>query len=185
MVEALTRIQHGWHHDPFELLGIHPARPGYVVRAFMPSAESVELDGIGVMLRREGSDTFEISISKKQKDALPPHYSLSWIEKGSHESHTVISPYSFQPLLSDFDLGLFAAGTHLHIYRFLGARLQKVDDIDGCLFAVWAPGVKRVSVLGDFNGWHGLRHPMRSRGGSGVWELFIPGLHAEIGRAHV
>ena len=67
MVEALTKIQHGWHHDPFELLGIHPGRPGYVVRAFMPSAESVELEGIGPMSRREGSDTFEININKAQK----------------------------------------------------------------------------------------------------------------------
>jgi|GEM_PF-3629060 len=51
MVEALTRVQHGWHHDPFEWLGIHPARPGYVVRAFMPSAESVDVVGIGPMAR--------------------------------------------------------------------------------------------------------------------------------------
>ena len=79
MVETLTKIQHGWHHDPFELLGIHPGRPGYVVRAFMPSAESVELEGIGPMSRREGSDTFEINISKVQKYSLPQHYSLRWI----------------------------------------------------------------------------------------------------------
>ena len=59
MAEALTRIQHGWHHDPFEWLGIHPGRPGYVVRAFMPSAESVELEGIGPMARYEGTDTFD------------------------------------------------------------------------------------------------------------------------------
>ncbi len=178
MVEALTRIQHGWHHDPFEWLGIHPGRPGYVIRAFMPSAESVELENLGAMTRVEGTDTFEINITKAQKDKLPQHYSLRWIEKGSLESHKVISPYSFQPVLSDFDLGLFSAGTHLHAYRFLGARLQTIDDIDGCLFAIWAPNVKRVSVVGDFNGWHGLRHPMRNRGGSGVWELFVPGLHA-------
>ncbi len=176
MVEALTKIQHGQHHDPFEWLGVHPGRPGYIVRAFMPSAESVELKGIGAMARHEGSDTFEINISKQQKEKLPQHYSLRWVEKGSEESHEVISPYSFQPVLSEFDLGLFAAGNHLHIYRFLGARLQQVDGIDGCLFAVWAPNVKRVSVVGDFNGWHGLRHPMRNRGSSGVWELFVPGL---------
>ncbi|HHJ35857.1 MAG TPA: 1,4-alpha-glucan branching protein GlgB [Gammaproteobacteria bacterium] len=177
MVEALTKIQHGWHHDPFEWLGMHPGRPGYVVRAFMPSAEHVELEGIGAMARREGSDTFEIALNRTQKEALPQHYRLSWTEKGSQQSHAAISPYSFLPVLSDFDLDLFAAGTHLHIYRFLGARLQQIDGIDGCLFAVWAPNVKRVSVVGDFNGWHGLRHPMRNRGSSGVWELFIPGLH--------
>jgi 1,4-alpha-glucan branching enzyme len=178
MVEALTRIQHGWHHDPFEWLGVHPGRPGYLVRAFMPSAESVELDGVGPMSRYEGSDTFEINISKAQRDDLPQHYRLNWIEKGSNEAHSVVSPYSFLPVLSDFDLGLFSAGTHLHVYRFLGARLQVIDGIEGCLFAVWAPNVKRVSVVGDFNGWHGLRHPMRNRGASGVWELFIPGLQA-------
>jgi 1,4-alpha-glucan branching enzyme len=32
----------------------------------------------------------------------------------------------------------------------------------------------RVSVVGDFNAWDGRRHPMRSRGGGGVWEIFIP-----------
>ena len=178
MVEALARIQHGWHHDPFEWLGVHPGRPGYVVRAFMPSAESVELEGVGPMSRYEGSDTFEVTISKAQKEKLPQHYRLHWIEKGSLESHEVISPYSFLPVLSDFDLGLFSAGSHLHVYRFLGAHLQTIDDIEGCLFAIWAPNVKRVSVVGDFNGWHGLRHPMRNRGDSGVWELFIPGLQA-------
>jgi len=29
------------------------------------------------------------------------------------------------------------------------------------LFAVWAPSAKRVSVVGDFNGWDGRLHPMR------------------------
>jgi 1,4-alpha-glucan branching enzyme len=177
MVEALTRIQHGWHHDPFEWLGVHPGRPGFVVRAFMPSAESVELEGIGQMTRYEGTDTFEIKITMEQKEQLPQHYRLHWVEKGSNESHSVISSYSFQPILSDFDLNLFSAGTHLHVYRFMGARLQTIDGIEGCLFAIWAPNVKRVSVIGDFNGWHGLRHPMRNRGGAGVWELFVPGLH--------
>ncbi len=178
MVEAIKRLQYGLHHDPFEWLGIHPARPGYVVRAFMPSAESVDVVGIGAMQRAEGSDIFELAISREQKDTLPQHYSLSWIEKGSGNRHTVVSPYSFEPQLSNYDLDLFAAGKHLHIYRILGARLTVIDGIEGCLFAVWAPNVKRVSVVGDFNGWHGLRHPMRSRGSSGVWELFIPGLHA-------
>jgi len=41
-------------------------------------------------------------------------------------------------------------------------------------FVVWAPNALRVSVVGDFNGWDGRRHPMRSRGATGLWELFIP-----------
>ena len=67
---------------------------------------------------------------------------------------------------------------HLHAYRIFGSRLCVIDDVEGCLFVVWVPNVQRVSLIGDFNGWHGLRHPMRNRGASGVWELFIPGLQA-------
>ena len=43
-------------------------------------------------------------------------------------------------------------------------------------FAVWAPNARRVSVVGTFNEWDGRRHPMRLRPGSGIWELFVPGL---------
>ncbi|MGB5519619.1 MAG: 1,4-alpha-glucan branching enzyme, partial [Gammaproteobacteria bacterium] len=176
MLETITRIQRGWHHDPFEWLGVHTAPSGYIVRAFLPSADSADLVGIGPFQRVEGTDTFELTISQQQRDSLPQHYSLSWIDKQTNHRHTVVSPYSFEPQISQYDLDLFAAGKHLHIYRILGARLCVIDGIEGCLFAVWAPNVKRVSVIGDFNGWDGLRHPMRSRGESGVWELFIPGL---------
>ena len=46
----------------------------------------------------------------------------------------------------------------------------------GVHFAVWAPGARRVSVVGDFNHWDGRRHPMRRRGSTGVWETFLPGV---------
>jgi 1,4-alpha-glucan branching enzyme len=46
--------------------------------------------------------------------------------------------------------------------------------VPGIQFAVWAPNAERASVVGDFNDWNGRAHPMRVRGGSGVWELFIP-----------
>ena len=45
----------------------------------------------------------------------------------------------------------------------------------GVRFAVWAPNASRVSVIGQFNGWDGRRHPMRKHPGVGVWDLFIPG----------
>ena len=50
-----------------------------------------------------------------------------------------------------------------------------LDGVPGVRFAVWAPNAQRVSVVGDFNGWDGRRHPMRKRlTDAGVWELFIP-----------
>jgi 1,4-alpha-glucan branching enzyme len=53
---------------------------------------------------------------------------------------------------------------------------MSIDGMPGVRFAVWAPNAQRVSVVGDFNGWDGRRHPMRKRVEAGVWELFIPRL---------
>ena len=67
-------------------------------------------------------------------------------------------------------------GTHYRNYKKLGAHLRENEGVRGVEFAVWAPNARRVSVVGDFNRWDGRRHAMRSRGSSGIWELFIPGL---------
>jgi 1,4-alpha-glucan branching enzyme len=85
-------------------------------------------------------------------------------------------PYAFPPILTDFYLHLITEGTHYRNYEKLGAHPMILNGIRGVHFAVRAPNAKRVSVVGDFNGWDGRRHPMRVRGGMGVWELFIPGL---------
>jgi 1,4-alpha-glucan branching enzyme len=77
--------------------------------------------------------------------------------------------------LSDLDLHLFGEGNHHHIQQKLGAHLEVHDGIAGTRFAVWAPNAQRVSVVGDFNQWDGNRNVMQRRGGSGVWETFVPG----------
>jgi len=177
MSNDLDRLQQGRHHDPFDYLGRHPHNGGWVIRAFMPSADKVELEQIGPMNRVEGSDLFVIRLTEEQNALLPRHYKLRWQEKHDKSWHEAISPYSFDPQLSEWDLHLFNEGKHHHAWRFLGSHMKTIDGVSGCLFAVWAPNVQRISVVGDFNGWNGLRHPMRNRGHSGVWELFIPGLH--------
>jgi len=80
--------------------------------------------------------------------------------------------------LTDYDLYLFGEGTHTRIYEKLGAHLETVDGTTGVRFAVWAPNARQVSVVGDFNGWSAGSHQLRSRGNSGVWELFVPGMGA-------
>ncbi len=82
------------------------------------------------------------------------------------------------PILGDLDLHLFGEGKHLRIYEKLGAHVTTHERKRGVAFAVWAPSANRVSVVGNFNGWDGGKHPMRNLGSSGVWELFIPGLPA-------
>ncbi|PYV31811.1 MAG: 1,4-alpha-glucan branching enzyme [Acidobacteria bacterium] len=85
-------------------------------------------------------------------------------------------PYRFPPVLTDYDLHLLGEGTHYRNWEKLGAHIVELEGVAGVVFAVWAPTARRVSVVGDFNAWDGRRHPMRARGGSGIWELFVPGL---------
>jgi 1,4-alpha-glucan branching enzyme len=178
MNDHLQRLQNGTHHDPFEYLGRHPQGDGEVIRAFMPMAEEVELIGYGPMQRIEGSDLFEAHLGSREAAAIPHHYKLRCVHKTSGGGREFYSPYSFGPQIGDLDLYLFGMGRHRHAWRFLGAHLASVDGVSGCHFAIWLPHVERISVCGDFNGWNGLRHPMRNRGQSGIWELFIPGLQA-------
>jgi 1,4-alpha-glucan branching enzyme len=87
-------------------------------------------------------------------------------------------PYFFAPQLSDYDLHLFGEGAHHRIWAKLGAHPTVLEGLAGTRFAVWAPNAARVSVVGPFDLWDGRKHAMHARGGSGVWELFIPGLGA-------
>ena len=89
-------------------------------------------------------------------------------------------------LLTDQDLYLFNEGTHARLYEKLGAHLQTIKGQSGVNFAVWAPDAQSVHVTGSFNGWNKSSHPMHSRGSSGIWELFIPGVRqADSYKFHV
>jgi len=79
-------------------------------------------------------------------------------------------------LLNDQDLYLFNEGRHYRLYEKLGSHFMTVDGEEGTCFAVWAPNAKEVSVTGSFNGWDNRSHPLRSKGSSGIWEGFIPGV---------
>ena len=163
------------HHDPFAILGRHQDDGGVVLRAYIPLASEVRVAEGGMTLSRvPGTDHFEW---RGDGQALPAHYSLIWRDHAQRE-HIARDPYTFAPQIGDLDLHLFGEGRHRHGFRFLGAHEHEADEVVGILFAVWAPNAERVSVVGDFNNWDGRRHPMRVRGGSGVWELFIPDLNS-------
>lgn len=84
--------------------------------------------------------------------------------------------YFFEPQITRMETDLFQRGLHYQIYEYLGAHLKTVNGVEGVSFAVWAPGVLRVSVVGDFNNWDGRLHQMRRLWSSGVFEIFIPGV---------
>jgi len=79
-------------------------------------------------------------------------------------------------LLTEEDLYLFNEGSHLRLYDKLGSHVVTRDGVSGCVFGVWAPSAKAVSIIGDFNDWKAGDHPLQLRGSSGLWEAFVPGL---------
>ena len=171
--DAMIRIREARHHDPFEVLGRHPdGKKRERLTVFLPRAESVKVADGPELERVPHSDFFTWS---GPAGTLGERCLITWIDPDGrrHQRH---DPYCFPPQLGDLDLHLFGEGKHWHAYRFLGAHPHTADNVDGMLFSVWAPHAERISVVGDFNGWDGRVHPMRVRGGSGVWELFIPAI---------
>ena len=169
----IKKIIDARHHDPFSVLGKHPSgKSKSIIRAFVPHAKHVAIaDSDIVLARLPGTDIFEWQGEDKTID---DHYELICThDAGERRYH---DPYTFPPQLAEFDIHLFSEGKHWHAYRILGANPHSVNGVDGILFATWAPNAERVSVVGDFNQWDGRVHCMRVRGGSGLWELFIPDL---------
>jgi 1,4-alpha-glucan branching enzyme len=184
MTSNVDLIISGDHSDPFSFLGMHhtgsAATNPIVIRAFIPGAEQVlvvEADGSKGhpmdKLRDEGF--FELTFPDRV-ERFPYRLKATNRFGDTWEFH---DPYSFLPLLSDYDLHLMAEGKHYLNYEKLGSHVRVVDGVRGVQFAVWAPNAKRVSVIGDFNQWDGRRHPMRLHAGAGIWEIFVPGLREE------
>ena len=181
----LKKLISGNFADPFSLLGAHPIsnedKEGIVVRAYIPGAKSITIEDLDpekeiVASRLHRKGLFE-AIIKDAKKIIPYHLKVDF---GIGKITRFYDCYSFLPVLSDYDLYLFGQGNNFKIYEKLGAHILKHQGVSGILFAVWAPSASRVSVIGDFNQWDGRRHQMRTRGASGVWELFIPNLKEDL-----
>ena len=80
--------------------------------------------------------------------------------------------------LSNDDLHMLGNGTWYRSYDKLGAHPASADGTDGYHFAVWAPNVRSVSVIGDFNDWDESAFYLSRSSSGDVWEGFIPGVKA-------
>ncbi|MEM6370238.1 MAG: 1,4-alpha-glucan branching protein GlgB [Myxococcota bacterium] len=79
-------------------------------------------------------------------------------------------------LLGPTDLHLFNEGTHTRLHSCLGAHSAEHEGRTGVIFGVWAPNAQEVEVFGDFNDWANPGWRLDARGGSGLWEGFVPGV---------
>ncbi|MBW4516368.1 MAG: 1,4-alpha-glucan branching enzyme [Timaviella obliquedivisa GSE-PSE-MK23-08B] len=177
--EQIERIVWNQHHDPFEVLGPHlieqEGKSVWVIRAYLPHADEAwvvcpETREEFPMHQIHDPHFFECVLGVETLS----NYQFR-VKEGEHE-RVMYDPYAFRsPLMTDFDVHLFAEGNHHRIYEKLGAHVTQREGVQGVYFAVWAPNARNVSLLGDFNNWDGRQHQMRLRDG-GIWELFIPGL---------
>ncbi|HEY3912470.1 MAG TPA: 1,4-alpha-glucan branching protein GlgB [Stellaceae bacterium] len=173
-MEAIVEARHG---DPFAFLGMHKTAAGLSVRAVLPTAQHVaivdsasgEIAAEAQRIHRDG-----VFVAEMPGRTEPFRYRLR--ASGGGASHEFDDIYRFSPVLGELDLHLLGEGNHLASYRKLGAHPLEHQGVEGVAFAVWAPNARSVSVVGDFNSWDGRRMPMRRRGSSGYWELFVPGL---------
>src|SRR5690606_27630482 len=96
--QQIGLIVGGQHDDPFAILGPHDVDGGWIVRAFVPFAETLEahtLDGkpLGALERRDPAGFFEGAIATERRQ---PIVYRAANEGGEWE---VVDPYSFGPVL--------------------------------------------------------------------------------------
>ncbi len=172
-VSALTE---GRCSVPFDFLGVHPDETDasrHVVRVFLPWAAAVTLVRHGEdhsMPRVHDPGLFEASFVADHAFA----YTLR-VTDGNGQVFALEDPYRFLPVLDETALAPFKDGTERRAHRLLGARVLEHQGVTGTCFSVWAPHAFNVNLMGEFNRWDSRCHPMRPRGSTGVWELFVPG----------
>ena len=177
--EQVESVVLNLHHDPFQILGPHEievnGNKSWVVRAFVPDSTEVYLldpaTGEEYPMRPVHNQHFFEVVLPGHKEIFMYQYRI--VAMNGHERF-VHDPYFFLPQMGELDLYLFGQGDHHRIYEKLGAHPMEVNGVKGVYFAVWAPNARNVSVIGNFNVWHGGKHQMRVLGSSGVWELFVP-----------
>jgi 1,4-alpha-glucan branching enzyme len=190
----IERIVRAESSDPFQFLGPHWLDRGgkrvLAIRAYHPAASEMAVEWLGNSAGRRSAiaaekihpgGVFEAIVQnsasqlRDNQEIAATSYRL-YFRFPDGNSVDTFDAYAFPPLLTDYDLYLSGEGTHYQKYEKLGAHVREMAGVRGVHFGVWAPNALRVSVVGNFNFWDGRVHPMRIRGETGIWELFIPGL---------
>ena len=173
--DLLNAVSNGWYHAPHEVLGAHVEDGWTTIRVLRRLADRVFIETSEG--RTEAEHEFNGIWRAVLETAEVPDYRVVAVYGDVEDRGD--DPYRFLPTVGELDLYLFSEGRHERLWEALGSHVKtfpsELGDVSGVSFAVWAPNAKSVRVIGDFNGWDGSLHAMRTLGSSGVWEIFIPG----------
>lgn len=173
--DQVMEVVFGNCSKPKDLLGRHFILQGQVISAYHPDAVKMEViseDGEHYPMDTvERQPVFSLFLPHKRPFSYQIHMTF-------HDGNTYISsdPYSYEGLITEEEEKLFSKGNWTEVYHKMGCHKVKLGNTEGMYFAVWAPGARRVSVVGDFNYWNGMLYPMHKMENSDIFELFIPGL---------
>lgn len=190
---AIEELVYGECDRPDALLGAHNKGRQTLVQAHFPGAEHVSLlidGGEGSrgrtvkeeipMEKADDAGFFAALLSGTDRHDYRYHVEYSRVQEGKKkkEVYSVDRPevYGFGRILSEEEERRFIAGGAFTNAELLGAHKKTVRGVRGCIFRVWAPEAVRVSLIGEFNDFDGMLHPMNRLPDSGIFELFMPGV---------
>src|SRR6185295_14988394 len=129
-LDQLEQLVQGHHWNPLAILGVHPmaqgGSPTVAIRCFLPEASDVALLLSGrdrqpiPMTRLHQAGLFEVTVPGSLGTSP---YRLRITNHAGQVSERY-DPYAFPPLLTDFELHLFAEGTFFKAYETMGAHIR-------------------------------------------------------------
>ena len=178
--EEMEAVINGDHGNVFAVLGVHKNKGSkeVYIRTYQPHSVSIDVldrndNFVGQMTKIDDRGFYQINLGKTE--LLDYKFRITNDVNNTYIAEDV---YRFSSTLGDVDIYLLAEGSHIELYKKLGAHIMEKDGVKGVGFAVWAPNAKRVSVVGEFNNWDGRVNVMRKHPSCGVWDIFIPGIGA-------
>mmetsp|Transcript_49240 Transcript_49240/g.157697 ORF Transcript_49240/g.157697 Transcript_49240/m.157697 type:complete len:177 (+) Transcript_49240:524-1054(+) len=148
---------------PFSILGPKQIKTKTSVTLWVPEASKVTLYCVKhkkklVQLKalEAGVFTGEFKTPKEDDFTYEVH-----AEFASGE-HRYVDPYQFHA--EAYHAVHFVDHQPENLYQQIGAQLTESKGVQGIRFAVFAPNASSVSLIGDFNIWNRLSHPMQKNG---------------------
>lgn len=167
-----TLIKTGKFTNPHAFLGLNRHDDGELyIRLWRPESHSCQVKIEDEIFEAEPAGPPGIFVCQTNREITPSDY---WISQ--QKGKWVNDPYAFNRVLGELDVHLLSKGLHYELYDRLGSTPCVHEGVEGMSFAVWAPNAKAVLLKGEFNGFSSQANPMRTIEGTGIWELFVPGV---------